>query len=79
MWCMVCRGRQVALDIAQGLAFMHSRHMFHLDLKSSNILLTADGTAKIGDMGLSTFVSKTYMSQPAMLGTFAWVSHAHAH
>ncbi len=33
------RGRKIAIDIAKGLVFLHSRRIVHLDLKSPNILL----------------------------------------
>ena len=49
----VCRGAQIALDIAKGIHFLHSHRIMHLDLKSPNILLATDGTAKIADVGLS--------------------------
>jgi serine/threonine protein kinase len=32
-------GRQIAMDVASGLSYLHSRRVIHLDLKSSNILL----------------------------------------
>ncbi len=47
------RGASIALDIAKGLHFLHSHHVMHLDLKSPNILLAQDGTAKVADVGLS--------------------------
>lgn len=31
---------QIAIDIAKGLVFLHSRRIVHLDLKSPNILLS---------------------------------------
>jgi serine/threonine protein kinase len=31
---------QVALDVARGLVFLHSRRIVHFDLKSPNVLLT---------------------------------------
>jgi serine/threonine protein kinase len=31
---------QIALDVARGLVFLHSRRIVHFDLKSPNILLT---------------------------------------
>ena len=47
-----CRGKQIALDVARGLAYLHTHaHVLHLDLKSQNILLAKDGTAKIADAG----------------------------
>ena len=50
---LACRGASIALDIAKGIHFLHSHKIMHLDIKSPNILLAADGTAKIADVGLS--------------------------
>ena len=36
-------GRQIAMDVASGLSYLHSRRVIHLDLKSSNILLRWTG------------------------------------
>eukprot|EP00892_Ulva_mutabilis_P012733 jgi/Ulvmu1/9832/UM056_0073.1 len=51
----------MALDICDGLSYMHDRHVLHLDLKPQNILLHTgeDGRIvyKIGDFGLSQAVS----------------------
>lgn len=38
----------MALDIARGLHFLHNIKIVHMDLKSPNILLAQDYTAKIG-------------------------------
>ena len=46
----------------------------HLDLKSSNVLLASDGTAKIADVGLAALISRSYLSQMAPAGTWAWVA-----
>lgn len=48
--------------------------MAHLDLKSSNVLLASDGTAKIADVGLAALISRSYLSQMAPAGTWAWVA-----
>ena len=50
-----CRGQHVALDFVRGVVHMHHRHIIHLDLKSANLLLTRDGTAKIADVGSLIF------------------------
>ena len=52
-----CRGRQIALDIAKGLIYLHSKQIAHLDLKSPNVMLAADGKAKLGDVGLGKIVA----------------------
>jgi len=41
------RGRRIALEIARGLHHLHHKRIIHFDLKSANVLLTRDGTAKI--------------------------------
>lgn len=40
-------------QILEGLAFMHSRWIFHRDLKTSNLLYGNDGVLKICDFGLA--------------------------
>ncbi len=52
---------QLALDSAEGVAFLHSKMIIHRDLKSDNILVQEDPTtgallAKIADFGLSRIV-----------------------
>ena len=53
-------GHKVALDIARGLHFLHTRArpIVHFDLKSHNILLAADGSAKIADVGLARILNQ---------------------
>ena len=67
------RGRAVALDVVRGLAFMHSKKVMHLDLKSANILLGRDGTAKVADVGLAKILTRdnTHVSTE---GTFDWAA-----
>ena len=40
-------------QITSALSFMHSKRMLHLDLKPSNIMLTADGQPVLIDFGLA--------------------------
>jgi len=44
---------QIAIDIAKGLAYLHSSQILHRDLKSQNILLDNNYRAKISDFDLA--------------------------
>jgi tRNA A-37 threonylcarbamoyl transferase component Bud32 len=69
------RGKQVALDVAKALNYLHSRSIVHLDIKSSNVLLTATGTAKLGDVGLARMQRGTALScAPKAVGTFDYMA-----
>lgn len=68
------RGAGIALDIAKGLHFLHSHHVMHLDLKSPNILLAQDGTAKIADVGLSRMFTTRSLPVAKNTGTFHWMA-----
>lgn len=52
------RRMKISLDIAVGMAHLHAKKILHRDLKSPNILLTNDWTAKISDLGLSKLVEE---------------------
>ncbi|KAK9807188.1 hypothetical protein WJX73_005815 [Symbiochloris irregularis] len=67
-------GRRIALDVARGLAFLHSQHIVHFDLKSPNILLARDLTAKIADVGLAKIMQGELFTNVSAIGTMAWAA-----
>ncbi|KAK9791186.1 hypothetical protein WJX73_002593 [Symbiochloris irregularis] len=66
------RGSSIALDVLQGLHYLHSNNVVHLDIKSGNILLSPDGVAKIADVGLARTLSKSTLADHQREGTLAW-------
>jgi mitogen-activated protein kinase kinase kinase 13 len=71
------------LDIARGLEYLHMRKpsVIHRDCKSSNILITSKGTAKIADFGLAKVKQSTRSMVRSLVGTVNWQApelwHAH--
>ena len=61
---------RVLRDIALGLSVLHAHELLHRDLKSLNILLDADGRAKLCDFGLSTL--KSQAKETRDVGTLLW-------
>lgn len=47
---LIYRGQIIALDIAHGLRYLHEAKILHLDMKSPNVLISEDFTAKISDV-----------------------------
>lgn len=43
----------MALDIAEGLAYLHSKQLIHRDIACRNCLVGPDHVVKIGDFGLT--------------------------
>jgi nucleotide-binding universal stress UspA family protein len=44
---------KLAIQIGEGLQYLHSQGIIHLDIKPENIMVTPDNTAKILDFGLA--------------------------
>nr|AAI71673.1 LOC405768 protein [Danio rerio] len=64
-----------AMEIAKGMHYLHAEaplKVIHRDLKSRNVVLTADNVLKICDFGASKMVSHT--THMSLVGTFPWMA-----
>ncbi|KAJ7483908.1 kinase-like domain-containing protein [Mycena galericulata] len=66
------------MDVAQGLAYLHSQNVIHGDLHPANILITETGHAQLTDFGLSLimpeFEGTSYMTSSAIRGAVRWAA-----
>jgi tRNA A-37 threonylcarbamoyl transferase component Bud32 len=70
------RAIELAVEIADALAFAHEHGLIHRDVKPQNVLLTPDGDAKVTDFGIArSFEVEHGMTQTGtVLGTSNYLS-----
>jgi actin beta/gamma 1 len=49
---------QCAQQVSAALTYMHTRGVMHRDIKPKNIMISASGVIKVGDLGLAKFVNQ---------------------
>lgn len=65
----------IGAQIATGLAAAHAAGIVHRDMKPGNVLITADGMAKVSDFGIShAFDDITVTSTGVLVGTPAYLA-----
>lgn len=58
----VSESLRVAREIAEALAHAHANNLVHCDIKPHNILMMADGHAKVADFGIARAVTESTMT-----------------
>lgn len=62
------------MQIADGVRHMHERRVLHRDIKPANIFVAADGSLKIGDLGLGREFSSKTVEAFSKVGTPLYMS-----
>ena len=70
------RTLELAIEVADALAFAHERGLIHRDVKPQNVLLSPDGDAKVTDFGIARSLDVEHgMTQTGtVLGTSNYLS-----
>ncbi len=63
------RALDMMTDAAKGLIYAEKRGIVHRDIKPDNLMLTAEGTVKIGDLGLAKRAEDAPVEGGAIFGT----------
>jgi serine/threonine protein kinase/tetratricopeptide (TPR) repeat protein len=58
----------VAIQVGQGLHALHESGLVHQDVKPANVLMTADGTARVADFGLARARASLLQAPPSAPG-----------
>ncbi|OMJ72371.1 hypothetical protein SteCoe_29209 [Stentor coeruleus] len=61
-------------EVLKGLISMHVKHRIHRDIKSDNILVSIDGSVKLGDFGYATQLTEENQIRDSVVGTPCWMA-----
>jgi len=66
-------------QITRGLNHMHERRIMHRDVKPANVFVTAQGVAKLGDLGLGRYFNTMSTAAHSLVGTPYYMSPERLH
>jgi serine/threonine protein kinase len=61
-------------EILLGLKMMHDQYRIHRDIKSDNILISLDGSVKLGDFGYAAQLTQEHEVRHSVVGTPSWMA-----
>ncbi|KAF0927855.1 hypothetical protein E2562_036592 [Oryza meyeriana var. granulata] len=65
---------QIALDLARGLSYLHSKKIVHRDVKTENMLLDKTRTVKIADFGVARLEASNPSDMTGETGTLGYMA-----
>ncbi|KAL6008063.1 hypothetical protein ACLOJK_033569 [Asimina triloba] len=65
---------QLALDLARGLSYLHSRKIVHRDVKTENMLLDTQRNLKIADFGVARVEAQNPKDMTGETGTLGYMA-----
>ncbi|KAL6960616.1 hypothetical protein U1Q18_038380 [Sarracenia purpurea var. burkii] len=65
---------QLALDLARGLSYLHSKKIVHRDVKTENMLLDKTRTVKIADFGVARVEASNPNDMTGETGTLGYMA-----